>query len=632
MSRAGLCLLLVLAACARVRPAGAATDDGGTRSPFANGPGVRALGMGSAFVGAADDASAAFWNPGGLGRLARFEAQTSFTQLEELGMVESFVGVAMPSWRLGTTAITLRHAGVDGIDGRDARDQPTGGDLTDSENEIALAYGRTAGERWGFGGAFKFQRQSLAGLSGSGLGADFGLTVRPNGEGGGRWSWLDGVTLGLAVRNLWQPSVRLDREAVPDPTTMQTGVGVRRLLAGNASLLATFDVEDPRGLDPRIHAGAELRFGSLLAMRAGLDRGRLTAGTALEWQGLAFEYGWEDRDFGARQHIGITHAFGPSVAQSRLAAREKAERDVQARLDGTYRDRQAQQIEDLLARAEAARAGARFDDALDLLTTIATLDSGNVGATALEVRCQREKGARLEAAGDLTGALLAYGRAHQLAPADSESAAAEVRLRAAGDAKARRSADRRRRYDEAFTQFLAGAFARAREGFAGLVAEEASDVDAQAMLARTEQALTRERAAAARPVATVTPASPPRPRETTAAASPATPPPSREQQRLAADLFRRGVQAMEARRSAEAVRYWEAVWAIDPHWEHVADYLLREYLVRGLEAYSAGQIDDAVAAWEKAVRVAPNDARAQAYLARAREQKQRARALVGDTP
>ena len=608
----------------------AAPDDAGTRSPFATGPGIRALGMGSAFTGAADDASATFWNPGGLGRLERFQAQTSFTQLEELGMTESWVGVAMPSWRFGTTALMLRHAGVDGIDGRDARNQPTGGDLSDSENEIALAWGRTAGERWGVGGALKFQRQSLAGLTGGGLGADLGVTVRPTIADGGGPAWLAGVTLGLAVRNAWQPSLRLDRESVPDPTTFQSGIAVRRLLAGNASLLATLDVEQPRSLDPRVHAGAEVRFGPMLAMRAGLDRGRLTAGTALEWQGLAFEYGWEDRDFGSRQHVGLTRAFGPTVDQSRLAAREKTERDVQGRLDAAYADRNTQQIADLLARAEAARDGGRFDEALDLLTTIATLDSGNVAARALESRTQREKGAQLETAGDLTGAILAYGRAHQIDPSDEAAAAAEARLTAESEKRTARSAERRRRYDEAFAQFLAGKFAQARDGFAAVLEAEPSDTDARAMLARTEQALARARVAE-RPAPPATPVQAPRTREPAPAASESAPL-SREQQRLVADLYRRGVAAMEARRPAEAVRYWEAVWAIRPGYERVDEYLLREYLVRGLEAYAAGRLDEATATWEKAVRVAPDDARARAYLARAREQIRHARELTQDGP
>src|SRR6185503_5269475 len=283
--------------------------------------------------------------------------------------------------------------------------------------------------RWGLGGALKLQRQSLAGFSAGGLGADVGVTMRARGSEGDAPSWLDGVTAGLAIRNLWQPSLRLDRDAVPDPTTVQSGVAVRRLLGNGATLLATLDLEQPRDLDARVHAGAELRFGSIVALRAGLNRGRLTAGTGLEWQGLAVEYAFEDRDLGAQQRIGLTRAFGRTVEESRIAARDQAEREVQTRLDAAYGERQARQLDELLARAEAFRAEARFDDALDVLTTIATLAPGHAGAAALEVRCQRERAVALEAAGDATGAILAWGRVLEIAPQDSVAAGALARLR-----------------------------------------------------------------------------------------------------------------------------------------------------------------------------------------------------------
>src|SRR5436309_11514578 len=46
--------------------AASAAEDAGTRSVFAQGAGNRAVGMGGAFVGVADDASATMWNPAGL--------------------------------------------------------------------------------------------------------------------------------------------------------------------------------------------------------------------------------------------------------------------------------------------------------------------------------------------------------------------------------------------------------------------------------------------------------------------------------------------------------------------------------------------------------------------------------------
>src|SRR6185295_5071497 len=142
---------------------------------------------------------------------------------------------------------------------------------------------------------------------------------------------------------------------------------------------------------------------------------------------------------------------------------------------------------------------------------------------------------------------------------------------AESEKRAARSAERRRRYDEAFAQFLAGKFAQARDGFAAVLAAEPSDTDARAMLLRTEQALAQSRASE-RPATVAPPAQPARTLEPAPAAS-ETAPLSREQQRLVADLYHRGVAAMEARHPAAAVRYWEAVWAIRPGYERVDQYL-----------------------------------------------------------
>ena len=48
---------------------------------FTHGVGARAIGMGGAFVGIADDYSATFWNPAGLGQIRRMELAGAFNSL-----------------------------------------------------------------------------------------------------------------------------------------------------------------------------------------------------------------------------------------------------------------------------------------------------------------------------------------------------------------------------------------------------------------------------------------------------------------------------------------------------------------------------------------------------------------------
>jgi len=133
-----------------VAPAGAA-ENGGTLSPFAFGAGNRALGMGGAFTGIADDASGLVWNPAGLGAIGRGELQFSRTSLD-FGAQETFAALALPSWRWGTLGVSFWHFGVGGIEERDNRNVLLGSDLSDAEQEVALGWGRSMGA-WSAGGS-----------------------------------------------------------------------------------------------------------------------------------------------------------------------------------------------------------------------------------------------------------------------------------------------------------------------------------------------------------------------------------------------------------------------------------------------------------------------------------------------
>ena len=95
-----------------------AAEDAGIRSVFAHGAGNRALAMGSAFGAIADDPSAPIWNPGGLGWLERPSFYATHTDLIGMGFGEQFGSIVLPSWRLGVFSLTVRHFGVDGIEGR----------------------------------------------------------------------------------------------------------------------------------------------------------------------------------------------------------------------------------------------------------------------------------------------------------------------------------------------------------------------------------------------------------------------------------------------------------------------------------------------------------------------------------
>ena len=641
-----------------------AADDAGTQSVFSSGAGARALALGGAFSALADDASASLWNPAGLGRVDHGQLQFSQAQYA-LEFNETFAAAVFPDWRWGAVALTMRHFGTGGIESRDGRNSLIADDLTSSESEIGFAYGRALGAAWSVGAATKVRRQELAGRSGTGVGADLGLHFRPGVALGVESGWTRGVQLGLALRNVIEPALRLDQESVADPSSARLGVAVEPPLGDRVDLTVTFDVEKARGVGPRAHAGLELRPHALLALRAGLDHGTLTAGTGFRFRDAEIAYAFEDQPLGAAHRAGLTWRFGTPVPEARERAARAEEERFEARLAETERRRDEQRIEALLARADEARLKQDFDQAASLIATARVIDPNHAAARTLEVAVLVDHGRALEAAGDPGEAAVTYQQALALAPADTAIANGLARSRAESDARARRTEELRRRFADALSAFASDRLVAAREGFTAILAVQPSDAEARVMLGRVQQAITTRtqdliRRAnllsaagvfeeAGRLLAQARELDPQTPNLAAAVATleerrleavrrttekrpaPATPAPTRTpyEERDLANFYRRGVEAFQSGRSDEALRFWELVWSIRPGYQRVDEYLKREYLTRGMEHFAAGRLNEAVTMWERALQVDPRDPRALAYLARAHEQIERARAIGG---
>ena len=645
-----------------------ADSDGGTRSVFATGAGNRALAMGGAYAAIADDASAALWNPAGLGFVSRREIQLSRSGLYGLDMSEEFAALVWPSWRLGAAALSVRHFGVEGIEGRDDRNVVTDEDLSSSETEITLSFGRKIGTGWSLGGSVKMQRQDLAGLSSGGVGVDAGLLVQPYRAIDDLGDWAEGLALGVSVRNLIEPEIRLDQESVADPMTLRLGSSYKYHLGGGRYVLASIDVEDAETIDSRLHAGLEVRLQPMVTLRTGFDSGMATAGAGFLWGGLAVDYAYETGDIGEQHRIGLAIGFGPTTEESRLASIRATERTVQQRLATAFEQRQPEQTTIILEDARRAQEDGRLDEALELLAALNAIRPGHEEAGRLEGLWWREKAMQLEEAGDYTEASLTYGRALEVTPDDSVAAWGAARCREKSDRNSARSEDVRSRFAKALDSFSAGDLGKARVGFLSILEIEPEDAETAAMLERTNRAIghrvrdlidqaeryarggmTEEAARAleeargldpkakgiAKVEALLRPRSPLQPASAVAESPVAEPasgkarPLTERQQKETEDFYERGIAAMQEGRVDAAIRYWELVYAVDPDHKQVRELLKREYLMQGMDSFAAGRLDEAVSLWEKALQIEPGDEKTIAYLARAQQQLSRTREILG---
>jgi tetratricopeptide (TPR) repeat protein len=638
-----------------------ADEDGGTRSVFALGAGNRALSMGGAFTALADDPSAPLWNPGGLGFVPRRQLAATGASLYGLDVQEAFAGIVLPDWRYGTLALTFRHLGVGGIEGRDDRNGVTDPSLSDQQMELTFSYGRPLGRVVSVGGTIKLEQQSLAGFSDGAFGLNVGALAYPGLLIAPETPWMQRVAVGGSLRNLFNSSMRLNQDEVSDPASLRLGASYRHPFAGGRSAVFDVDLESGTGVPTSVHAGLEVRLHPLLALRSGISDGGYTAGAGINWKDFGFDYAFEDNNLGSVHRFGVSFGFGRTVDESRLAALRSDEERLAERLEKAFAEREAARVTDLLAEAQTARQSGQYDEALDVLAAAATLvpDDPNVRETRMQ--CLREKAGSLEVRGQYGEAALVYGRLQDLAPEDSVARDNAARCRDESARRAARSEAVQRVFSSSLDAFSSGDLLAARAGFQKILQIQPNDQEASAILAMTEEtidnrvkdllektgelvqsglladaevSLTEAKRYSTSPAVhhaeiALTNAKRSQQMRTAASKPPALRPRTPETEHELEDLYKKGMASMEKGRADDALRYWELAASIDPNYQQLRDYLKREYLMRGLDAFAAGRLDEAVDLWEKALHVDPTDEKAKGYLARARQQQSRAREIFG---
>jgi hypothetical protein len=271
------------------------------------GVGARALGMGGAFVGLSDDASAAYWNPAGLAFLKTNQFMPAHS--EEFGSVLNydFAALVHPLGEGQSIAISVVRLSLDNIPltdslrvitGSDGKPQPIYDEgrliyTSDTETALLLSYGRATSSKLNLGGTVKLIRQSVADHSSFGMGADVGLIYSPRQD----------VSIGLAVNDITGTFLSWDtgrHETVTPSARLGTQVtrslGAQHLLTLAGDLYFTFDGRRTASqfssgkVGGEYHVGAEYWYHRTLALRAGWNHGNFTAGAGGRRGRFALDY------------------------------------------------------------------------------------------------------------------------------------------------------------------------------------------------------------------------------------------------------------------------------------------------------------------------------------------------------
>jgi len=164
-----------------------------TAAPFLQiGVGSRAIGMGGAFVATANDASAMYWNPAGLGNLS--SAELIFVHTNWLADISfDFAGAILPLGKIGTlgASITMLNMGQMEVRTVDMQNG-TGEFFNASDLALAVSYGFSLTDRFALGLNVKYLLQRIWKESAQGFAIDIG-TIYQTG--------ITGLRIGAALTN-----------------------------------------------------------------------------------------------------------------------------------------------------------------------------------------------------------------------------------------------------------------------------------------------------------------------------------------------------------------------------------------------------------------------------------------------
>lgn len=320
--------------------------------------GARALGMGSAFVALADDATAVYWNPAGLvfasQRQAWAEHAEQFGDLVnhdflafQLPLAKTSSGhpqaVGLAFLRSAVDDIVIRDKDPeDLIPGQEFEDTNGNGEwdfdpndpngpgserlfienipyYLDSEAEMAflLSYARNLGNTLAAGVSAKIIRQSLPGNSSFGIGADLGVLYLPTSS----------LSAGLKISDVTTTFLSWDsgrRETIAPSVTL--GAQYTRSfepLRGTVSFAGDMDMSfDNRKtasavsfgewvLGADFHGGLEYWYSRTVALRFGSTTNAISGGAGFRYRGFGVDYAFvgDHPEFDSSHRIGGSYSF-----------------------------------------------------------------------------------------------------------------------------------------------------------------------------------------------------------------------------------------------------------------------------------------------------------------------------------
>lgn len=224
------------------------------------GVSARAIGMGEAFLGVADDASALYYNPGAISLLTQKEV--IFTHVQYPADIQyEFVGFVMPLSGLGGSVGAAFYAlHTDDMNVTNYK-YPRGNGQTWTARDYAVALSYSAGltDRFSFGVTLKQITQLLAEYKATGWALDLG-TYYDTG--------FRNFKICMVMAN-FGPDMEFVSEEYPLPVDFRFGVSIDVVQTASSRLTAAAQASHPNDNLEKYNAGLEYWLSDKFALRFG---------------------------------------------------------------------------------------------------------------------------------------------------------------------------------------------------------------------------------------------------------------------------------------------------------------------------------------------------------------------------
>jgi len=275
-----------------------AANDAGLPGEFLNfGVGARALGMGHAFTGVADDVDSIYWNPAGLATFRSSQLTLQHSPLI-LGGAYQYIAYSQPIYSLGTLGIGIVNLTSGDVPKVDSNNVEIG-EFDSRETAYLVSYAYRFTGIFGLGTTIKMVEKKIDDRSARGFGADIGTTLDVH----------EKVRLGAMIRNIIPPSYNFSTDKEKFPIIMRTGASVRMF---NNHLLSSLDLEKTIGTaqNPKFHFGLEGFVIRNIFFRFGWDQTELTTGVGVHLQTIQFDYAAGFQELGLVNRVSVKFLFG----------------------------------------------------------------------------------------------------------------------------------------------------------------------------------------------------------------------------------------------------------------------------------------------------------------------------------